>query len=193
MERNFKAKDIRRIIGISKIRYEYLGLKRIGIKPGIEEVRGTGRVHGWNFKNLLQFGYAHNANKLGLSPRSVVELLSWLDELDEKHDIYNTHVPESLSVHYVNLDGFRYFLVTGKGLQKGENTKAIYPGSFERLKKALEDKDKNDPVAKLIESKAIYKDEGLALADGYVTINISAIKKRILERLSGDFFTTDSI
>ena len=183
MERNFKAKDIRRIIGISKIRYEYLGLKRIGIKPGIEEVRGTGRMHGWDFKNLLQFGYADNANKLGLSPPSVVDLLSWLDELDRKHDIYNTRIPETLSVHYVNLDGFRYFLITGKGLQKGENTKAIYPGSFERLKKALEDKDKNDPVTKLIESKAIYKDEGLASADGYVTINIGAIKKRILERL----------
>ncbi|PQP33461.1 hypothetical protein C6A37_12795, partial [Desulfobacteraceae bacterium SEEP-SAG9] len=84
---------------------------------------------------------------------------------------------------YVNLDGFRYFLITGKGLQKSENTKAIYPGSFERLKKALEDKDKNDPVTKLIESKAIYKDEGLASADGYVTISISTIKKRIIERL----------
>jgi hypothetical protein len=82
----FKAKDIQVILNIKKIRYEYLASK-IGIKPDIEEVEGTGRAHLYSYKNLFQLAIAHNAHKLGLSFREVKKLFDYLKDYGKTADL----------------------------------------------------------------------------------------------------------
>ena len=62
----FTAKNIQQLIGIPKIRYEYLKSKA-NIQPGYEEAEGTGRSHKYTFKNVMQFALAHRASRFGLA------------------------------------------------------------------------------------------------------------------------------
>ena len=74
----FKAKDVQKILGIPKHRYEYIGSK-IGIKPSFLEVEGRGRSHLYSFQNVLEFAFAHYCNKLGMGPTVVRKMLGFIN------------------------------------------------------------------------------------------------------------------
>jgi len=108
----FQAKDIQRIVEIPKHRYEYLASK-IGIKPDVEEVEGQGKVHQYSYRNLLQFAIVHHASGLGLTPKALRDLLSYIDKMDQSPkrelSIYDPDVMADLSIHYVRDKNFKYF------------------------------------------------------------------------------------
>jgi hypothetical protein len=70
----YQAKDIQKILRIPKIRYEYLA-RQIGITPEIEEAEGTGNVHKYSFKNLMEFAIAERCSLVGLSMKHIRFLL----------------------------------------------------------------------------------------------------------------------
>ena len=79
MGKVIQAKDIQKLVGISKSRYEYLATK-IGISPDVKEAEGTGRSHLYSTRNLLQFAFVHHANDLGLTPMASKAMLKALDK-----------------------------------------------------------------------------------------------------------------
>ena len=183
MERNYQAKDVQEIIGIPKHRYEYLASK-IGINPDFKSADGQGTVKRYSFNNLLQFAYAHSAGGLGLSPESIRIKLSWLDEFQKKYKIYESDAP--LSVHFVCIDNFRYYLLTGDALPI-KREKSIHPMDFTRLAEAFEKIKKGvkggDRLVDIIKTKKIYTKQGLKFSDGYLTINLGVIRARIINEI----------
>jgi len=80
----YQAKDIQGILRIPKVRYAYLS-REIGIRPDVEEVVGTGKVHLYSYKNLLQFFIAEECNRIGLSMKATKFLMESLVNYDHKH------------------------------------------------------------------------------------------------------------
>jgi hypothetical protein len=79
MKEIFEARDIQKIFGIPKHRYEYIATK-IGIIPDVEFVEGRGKSHRYSFKNALEFGIAQILGSMGLGPRSIWSVLTYLSE-----------------------------------------------------------------------------------------------------------------
>lgn len=203
----FQAKDIQHILEIKKIRYQYLSGK-IGIFPEIEEVEGTGRSHIYSFKNLLEFAFANLANNLGLSPKATRSMLEFLSLLNEPNKgIYSHRSQFAGKVFYVAHGAARYFhfdqlkfpvehykeiikaLGVGKYLDK--NGKIDSKRFADEVWKQL--KIRNHPgiekfssnVLNFAEHNHFYPDskgyhELLGAADGYVAVNLSAVKSRII-------------
>jgi hypothetical protein len=109
--RSFKAKDIQAILGISKIRYEYLS-RETAIRPDVEEVEGTGRAHRYSMKNLLQFRVADVALSQGFSGKQVRGLFESIDDYktETKLDPFkNNESTDGLRVIYIgNVSGGCY-------------------------------------------------------------------------------------
>lgn len=172
----FQAKDIQNAVGIPKYRYEYLATK-IGIKPDIDEVEGTGKSHRYNFKNVVQFAVAHHAGKLGMTPNSIRDLLSYMKESKdpELENLYdpNDHLPISIFVFDDPKKG-KYYIPT---YNLGE--------SIHDLNLDLDGIEKN----KLNHFNDAYKNlmsmlnKELAKVNGAILINIGKIKANILEKL----------
>ena len=91
------AKNITKVWGFNASRYDYL-MNKMGIAP-YEAFYGTGNAHVFSFQNLLQFGVAHNASRMGLSPKTVRTLLTVLNDVEEKleppFNIYYSERPVS--------------------------------------------------------------------------------------------------
>jgi len=96
------ARDIRRVWGLDSNRYDHL--LRMGIQPE-EEVEGSGRLHVFDFKNVVQFGLVHYASQLGVPRRAVTRMLLYLDDHAELLDIYDSENPIRLLLHYMPSDG----------------------------------------------------------------------------------------
>jgi hypothetical protein len=75
-----QAKDIRRLLGITTSRYDYLTTK-LGIIPKDQQVHGRGKVQKYPFKYVLQFAVAERVSQFGLNPGQVRQILDSLDQL----------------------------------------------------------------------------------------------------------------
>jgi len=169
MENSFQAKDIQKILEIPKYRYEYIATK-IGIWPEIDEADGQGQMHRYSFKNVLQFAFAHYASNLGLTPRSVREMLNYLDKLGQietvRLGIYDPHNFEILSLHHV-IDGNSRILCATYTAGKAEE-----PGRI-----VLDGVDEGFPYPSEKDALELY------LSLGFVTINITEIKRSVVKKI----------
>jgi len=195
----FQAKDIQHILRITKIRYEYLTSK-LGIKPDVEEVEGTGRAHLYSFKNVLQIAVAHNANKMGMSLRIVKSLLddleSYKDEVEpELFDaVKNTRVSIYCAYHgefpivYIKGKDFRFYTdVAGKIRELEVESKLLKEEDYQDFKE-----HQDYYIAVLTDIASVIEDfppdpkwlkRWLEISDGYITINFGTIKTKIISHL----------
>lgn len=155
----FQAKDIEKMLGITKSRYDYLAWK-MGIRPELEEAEGVGQRHLYSLKNVLQFAFAHHASTLGLTPKATRELLEFLnkhhtypkqhlpDDNEEKTGIFDVR-PTFLRLHYFPSEKGVVFCLSGEN-PNSEFLKEMFDTTFDNL-------------------------------PGYITINLGAIKNQVLE------------
>jgi hypothetical protein len=117
----YRAKDIQKILGIPKFRYEYLAGK-MQIRPELEEVEGQGRAHVYSFRNLLEFAFVNVASAMGLSPKNCGRLLAFVRFIDKTYEvgIFAEGEGPDLSVHFV-VQGGHFFHVTGESKGTGIN------------------------------------------------------------------------
>lgn len=179
-QNRYQAKDIQRYVKIPKHRYSYLATK-IGIEPEIDQVDGTGHVNIYSTRNLLQFAYANFASNLGLSPKTVKNMLIFFDGImDQKNvDIYNCRHPNAnFILHYIN-SSVRTVYKDEKYL-KEETKYFVCIGDLTRNKRIV-----SYFICKgegtLIDGRERFgsvKDQ-LMHANWYVTFNLSVIKQRI--------------
>lgn len=178
----FRAKDIQKLIDIPKHRYEYLASK-IGIPPEVEEVDGSGRSHIYSFKNLLQFAFVHHANMLGLTPRAAREMLTWIEKFEKvkKYGIFDPNETFRFSLHYVGgpwtifipiveSDPFDFSIRTAE-----LPPPKMYPEWWE----LREGEDEHPGIIYELDNLKGWLKE----INGYVTINLGSIKKRMLDQL----------
>lgn len=175
MKTNFQAKDIQKMLDIPKHRYEYLASK-IGITPDIEEVEGQGKTHIYSFRNALQFAFAHKANALGLSPKASREMLVWLDGFEQQHQvgIYGSDSQERLSLHVIIHGDLKFFRVSGDLPEQVVN--GIYSSRDMEARFPLGPNELNEFYGEIRDA---FK--GLEYADGYITINLHSIRKRVVD------------
>lgn len=195
MKYKFQAKDIQLILRITKIRYEYLTSK-LNIKPGVEEVEGTGRAHLYSFKNLLQIAVAHNANQMGLSLRLVNNLLDNLESYEDEvePDLFDT-VRNKVSIYIGYYDGFPIVFIRGIGLRFYTDV-AGKIRELEKESKTVKDKDYKEHlnyhistlknwsiIMKNFPSDTTFKEMLPEISHSYISINFGTIKNGILSDL----------
>ncbi|UCF91694.1 MAG: hypothetical protein JSW39_26050 [Desulfobacterales bacterium] len=177
MKKLFKAKDIQKLLGISKIRYEYL-LKKLNIIPH-RMARGQGKTHLYSFGNLMSFGFAHYASELGLSSRACSEIHMYLgDKCPEVFD-YEMKLEPDFAFSYIYLEGKTYYRF-GKYVMCPEILEEFESGHAnpaERVHMYL------GQETFLPESEAKDLIEKLCRAEAYLNINLGVIKERFLNEL----------
>jgi len=193
-EGGYAAKDIQLIVGITRQRYEYIKNKA-NIQPGVEEVEGTGRSHTWDFKNLMEFALADRVSSLGLPPRSVAEIVEYVNEYDKK---YNTGFfekdapPQPVSIYHLIL--FR--LWGDRGPYDLRAIKIESDKGSEYYTKGLQRKsDKNDEgikkYFKIMKKIPMGKAFSQALdvgVEGYTKTNLYSIKVNILKAHKSTYY-----
>lgn len=110
---DFRAKDIQQLLNIKPIRYEQIKHKA-KIKPGIQEVEGTGRSHRYTFKNVIQFAISHHAASFGLPALSIVALLEHIEafEKETKVGLFDEDTePKRCDVYLLDYGYVRIFYV----------------------------------------------------------------------------------
>jgi len=181
--KHFQAKNIQELIGIPKHRYEYIASK-MGIIPEIEEVENTGHVHLYSFKNLLEFAFVHTANQLGLGPKAVKEMLGFLSNNIELHEmgLFDPKKTTHVLLHYADCKDGKFFKLSG---QKGEYFGEGFDKVEEMLKEISKKKTKINIPGLTDELKNLMALSGAELDDfdGYVTLNLGVIKDRILREI----------
>lgn len=173
----FQAKDIQRIVGIPKHRYEYIAT-RIGIKPDVAEVDGTGRSHVYSFKNLLEFAFAHKGSNLGLSPKLVRAMLKFVSTNPDilKAGIMHPGKRVHISIHVIEIENQRYFKLSGKDLP-AKTKRGYFSGQdFEVFTIPKID---NTWLGLMALSQAVGQASWGDMADGYITINLGTIRDRV--------------
>jgi len=190
---NFQAKDIQKVVGLPKHRYEYIASK-LGITPDVEEVEGTGRSHLYSFKNLLQFAFVHRANKMSITPKTTKRMLGFLSINPELKSIglFDPKKSTKVSLHCVVFADKMYFKISGESTSK-QDAKSFFPvKGFERTFELLE-KMKGIAEGETVtipgvtdEIKETMQLTGMNLedSDGYITINLGSIKDRILKKIA---------
>lgn len=188
MKTEFQAKDIQKILNIKKHRYEYIASK-IGIKPEIEDVEGTGYTHKYSYKNLLQFAFVNQANKMGLSPKASLKMLSEIEEFEktENFGIFKPKKLDDASIHYINCGYYNIFIISDslkilryqlpideiKRLSTPPTLK-FQKDEYEIARKFLLERVETADKEKKRNMVWYYK-----CAPGMVTINLGSIKKEI--------------
>jgi hypothetical protein len=193
--KQFQAKDIQKLVDIKKHRYEYIASK-IGIKPEIDEVEKTGHVHLYSFKNLLEFAFVHKANDLGVTRKAVKEMLGFLSNniALQEAGLFDPEKTIKALLHYADSNDGKIFKLFGPSIS-AQDKKGFFLGegfdAVKELLKRLENKENEIGIpgvkeaTKNLTSIAAFAD--LADFDGYITINLGAIKDRILEKLKEYF------
>jgi hypothetical protein len=171
----FRAKQIRTIWSLTPSRYEYI-MTRMGIEPE-EAFYGTGYSHVFSFENLLDFGFAHFACSMGLKPNTTRAMLSLLHRLDEQlwtldppRNVYMNDNPIDLALHHVTYPDCTFFVLSGEAATS-ELAKDLYP----------DEGFGTDATDKMMSLNLQRRDEQLADAMGYVTVNIGSIKREACE------------
>ena len=191
----FQAKDIQRYVQIPKYRYDYLSTK-LAIKPEIDEVEGTGHTHLYSFKNLMQFAYAHHANILGLSPKAIVEMLSLLDELEERDkennkfeaEVYEPHKYISLTLYRLNYFEHNYYMF-GTDEDRLSGDIDVLNNYYETVVSEIDKLFQIGSTLPSVSQKLYdpiptkFLKEILSSADGYIAINLGRIKEDIAIRI----------
>jgi hypothetical protein len=181
MDSQFQAKDIQRIVGISKSRYEYLASK-LNIAPEVEEVMGTGYTHLYSFENLMFFAMGHRLNKLGLGPKSVRRVLGRLHSSPYRFKFFEPFVPSNFvdwKLHLAKLNKAEYIMVDSAILlpwrDSGPNRNPL--GTLGRkldkretaLEKLITPENQREYLSKLF--KTVYGEEqGASLWEWYLPI-----------------------
>lgn len=216
MKSYFQAKDIQKILSITKIRYEYLGSK-ISITPDVHEVEGTGRSHIYSFRNLIEFAIAHNGNKLGLSMKSVIKIIEMLKgmELGLGVDIFGWEFgkepQDDIRIYYVYYGELAEILIWSDFINTSTELGNLIEKYFEQAENVSEDDESvlteqlkratdsantvYEKISKLVNLSIKYKDSSnksqlvgmfrqlLNESDGYVTINATTIRRKIVDIL----------
>jgi hypothetical protein len=92
MKEAFQSKYIQEMLGITKERIAYLGMK-VPIKPEIRQVEGTGRAHEYSYKNLLQFAIVEWLTEVGLNMRDVKYILTVLENAPKIMEMPSASIP----------------------------------------------------------------------------------------------------
>ena len=181
MDSQFQAKDIQRILGIPKSRYEYLANK-LGITPEVEEVMGTGYTHLYSFENLMFFAMGHRLNKLGLGPKSVRRVLGSLHSGPYRFKCFEPFEPsnfEDWKLHLAKLKKTEYIMVDSAILlpwrDSGPNRNPLVAlgHRLDKRKTALENlttpEDQREYLSKLFRT-AYGEEQGASLWEWYLPI-----------------------
>jgi len=189
-EMEFRAKDIERILGIKKPRYEYIA-GRIYIRPEVIEVEGTGRSHIYSFKNLLEFAFAHTANDLGLTPNRVKIMLAFLSRNPDLKDagLFDPEKKISAALHYAVKEGRGFFRLSGTSLSEQAKCGFYADMGFEKMDEFLKYINNREynikiPMSEIEEIESLVFSQDLSDVDGYLTVNLGAIKGRIVKKIS---------
>jgi len=174
MKDTFQAKDIQKILGIPKFRYEYL-VTKMNIIPGVLEVDGQGKSHVYSFKNVLQFAYAHHASRLGFTPQTVKSMLKIIDKYPgvEQMEIFDTLAKGKVTLFYVESGGITFFkLLKTLGKVKNEINITTDAQNLEEYINELRVKNINIKKLKALEN-----------ADAYIAVNLTTIKEGIIRKI----------
>ena len=189
--KSFQAKDIQKLVDINKHRYDYIASK-IGIKPEIDEVEKTGYHHLYSFKNLLEFAFVHKANNLGVTRKAAKEMLGFLSDNIELKEagLFDPEKRIKALLHYADSNKGKIFKLFGPSIS-AQDKKGFFLGEgFDAINKFLKKSENKEneisiprvtEVMKSLTSLSTFAD--LADFDGYITINLGAIKDRVLEQL----------
>jgi len=186
-ELEFQAKDIQRIIGIKKYRYEYLASK-IGIKPEIEEVEKTGHTHLYSFKNLFEFGIVNVANNLGVGPKASREILNFLSHNpDLEHaGLFDPKKKIEVSIHYADTTDGKFSKLSGASLSKQGRKGGWIGEGFDVIRKAGAERKAGGVSPELMKAYAniaLLATTELDELPGHITVNLGVIKNNILSKL----------
>lgn len=193
MNDKFQAKDIQRLLRIPKHRYEYLASK-IGIRPEIDEVEGTGRTNLYSFKNVCQFGFVHHANLQGMSPKACREMLQVLDRIDPIYQLYDQGVHfQHFVLQFITVRDKQFFAIDHvaplEPIKQGDQT--ILPEVFVLYTRQGEQMRTNEPGSLVSFStwETAYEHNGqrysqaqvarnmiLVISQAYLTVNLATIK-----------------
>lgn len=192
----FQAKDIQKMFGFKKHRYDYIA-KQIGISPDVEEVEGTGHTNLYSFRNACQFGFAHYANLQGLSPRVCRDMLRLIDQIDAKEiKIYGQEdTPFDLFLYFMTLGDAEYFAIGAMlalppfwflferrgeriGLKGQNQFRLWFPEGTKRKKDPRSDSELKEEVRKA-------RDGFLSLCSAYMAVNLGLTKKQVLGYAKG--------
>lgn len=180
----FQAKSIQKILGIPKYRYDYI-LMKIRIEPDIEKVRGTGRTNLFSFSKLLEFAIASTAIDIGMSPDIIRYSLESIRQ-DDKYSGWKLFIPDveikPLSYHVVSNFGSLHYCYSGN-----VHKQATYPTIF-KAPDGIDFKQIRVPDLNIKMLTEVMKfgqeliNKGTEKAFGYLTLNLSEIKKHIETR-----------
>ena len=189
--KSFRAKDIQKLLDINKHRYDYLASK-IGIKPEINAVEKTGRHHLYSFKNLLEFAFVHKANNLGITRKAAKEMLEFLSDNIELKEagLFDQKKRTKALLHYADSNDGKLFKLFGPSISAQEKKGFFLGERFDTINKFLKKSENKEneisipgvkKAMKNLTSLSTFAD--LADFDGYITINLGAIKDRVLKQL----------
>jgi len=170
----FQAKDIQRIGGFPKHRYEFLA-RKFPIPADIESGDGQGTVASYSFSALMDFAIGHQMKRIGLSSAATRKHLDSLRTADRAE----------LMVGWKRLNLF-------DATKKTPEDATIYI-IFHTLKRDDPRVPRLDPLALIfdrgdyVEIECFYREQpgeaDLAGSDGFIRINVGLIKARVLERI----------
>jgi hypothetical protein len=164
----YQAKDIIRILNITKSRYDYILLK-IGISPDIEQGQGTGKMNLFSFRNVLQIAIASHAISIGINPASVRGIMQLIDRIDvaEGWGFFGVKKSPEISFFIGFLDEGKFFAFVDR-----EKGLAYFFPSDKHLK----------PTCNLEGGKDMVNDN-LKHALSYMVLNLSRIKEAVVSNL----------
>lgn len=193
MKDSFQAKDIQKILGIPKFRYEYL-VTKMAITPDVLEVDGQGKSHVYSFKNVLQFAYAHHASRLGFTPKTVKDMLSIMDTYpDIAHlGIFDPLEKGKITLFFVESKRIAFFkLLKTVGKDRNEINISTDAQPWEEYINELRERhlDKNvlNTVIENPDLQWLYSNnkklKALESADAYIAVNLTTIKRGIIRKI----------
>jgi hypothetical protein len=169
MKTAFQSKDVQRVIGRKKQRVEYLS-RQLRIIPEVAEVQGTGYVHLYSFRNLLQFAVAESMSAAGLTVEHVRKLL-------DRFNLIET-IPFEAAKPRKEYDWTKYFHDRRNYYDPAESGPFFCIAYAERdgSKDLMVIEDQPDGLLEFMHDRAV---EVMAI------INLGAIKARVLAYAAG--------
>jgi len=180
----YQAKTIQKIIGIPKHRYDYI-LMKIRIEPDVEKVIGTGNTNLFSFKKLMEFAIASTAIDIGMSPEVIRFSIESIRKADE---LWNWHLFEPdveikpLSYHVVSNMGALFYCFSGD-VHKQATCPTIFktPDGI-NFEQTMRPNWNMEMIAKVANFAQGLISDGIKEALGYLTLNLSEIKKTVNAR-----------
>ena len=186
--KTYQAKDIQKILGIPKNRYDYI-LLRLGVKADIEDAQGlgTGKTSLYSFKALIEFAIASAAIDLGIKPKLILFALDEIKRKDseEKWGLFDEKKDIGLTFHFATKKRNFFYCFSGdvrKALKKPCVVGLIDKETgthFNPFQNGIENASVKE-VKKAIDVVSEVTLGGLENALSIITLNLGEIKKDVL-------------